>query len=125
MILYGNADSNAAWSRLLPADCPIGARRGELRLGEQAWQGEDLGAVFVWPREGTRTTLVGAFADSGLAGSRLLSTLAPFTSGIGYPDYALFSARVLQQGDGGVLAAGWFGPAWTLDASQPHAEPGR
>jgi hypothetical protein len=121
VILYGNADSNAAWSHVLPPQCPLSARRGELRLGEQRWTGEDLAAVFVWPRPGSSTALVGAFADSGVAGTRLLATLSPFRSGVGYPDYTVASSKVLQLGDGGVLAAGWFGPDWKLDPSQPHA----
>jgi len=121
VILYGNADTNAAWERVLPPACPVAARRGELRLGEHRWQGADLAAAFVWPRAGSPDALVGAFADSGVAGTRLLDTLAPFTSGVGYPDFVLFDARVLQLGDGGALAAGWFGPDWKLDDSQPHA----
>jgi len=35
-------------------------------------------------------------------------------SGVGYPDYALFSDAILAKGDAGVLAAGWFDHAWGL-----------
>jgi len=114
VVLYGNADSNAAWAATVPADCPLAARRGELRLGEQTWKGDDLGAVFVYSRTGRPGALVAGFADSGVAGTRLLDTLAPFTSGVGYPDFAIVDARVLQLGDGGVLAAGWFDATWGL-----------
>lgn len=121
VILYGNADTNTAWSWLLGEDGPIQVKRGSLKLGSREWKGEDLGAVFVrplrgeWPAKNGAGCLVGAFADTGVRGARLDYTLAPFTSGVGYPDYALFSSDVLAKGDGGVLAAGWFDFAWKLD----------
>ncbi len=114
VILYGNADTNAAWFAVLGSGCPIEAWRGSIWLGERAFTGLDLGAVFVWPRAGSTTALVGAFADSGPAGTRLLGTLVPFTSGVGYPDYVVFDSRALRLGDGGVLQAGWFDATWRL-----------
>lgn len=130
VILYGNADTNSAWTRLLGDDSPIQAKRGSLKLGDHEWKGDDLAAVFVRPRridaehKDASAFLVGAFADTGVRGARLGYTLAPFTSGVGYPDYALFNSDVLAKGDGGVLAAGWFDHAWKLDASAyVRAEP--
>jgi len=121
VILYGNADTNSAWTRLFGDDGPIQAKRGSLKLGDHEWKGDDLAAVFVRPRRidaqhtDARAFLVGAFADTGVRGARLGYELAPFTSGVGYPDYALFNSEVLSKGDGGVLAAGWFDHAWKLD----------
>lgn len=121
VILYGNADTNAAWAKLVDPSCPIAAKRGALKLGDREWKGDDLGAVFVFPRTVARKNsnsvrrLVGAFADTGVRGTRLGYTLAPFVSGVGYPDYALYSSDVLAKGDGGVLAAGWFDATWKLD----------
>ena len=115
VLLYGNRDTNAAWAELVPEDAPFDAARGKLRLGEQTFEGDSLGACVVLPRRDI-PGLVGLFADSGPRGSRLGFSLAPFTSGVGYPDYALFSADVLTKGDGGVLAAGWFDAAWRIQA---------
>lgn len=121
VILYGNADTNSAWSKLIDSSCPVRAKRGEIALGDREWNGDGLGGVFVWPRtierKGAKPVrhLVGVFADTGITGTRLGYGLAPFISGVGYPDYALFSTDVLAQGDGGVLAAGWFDHAWKLD----------
>ncbi|RMH03002.1 MAG: hypothetical protein D6702_07270 [Planctomycetota bacterium] len=112
LILYGNADTNLAWREVLPAGCPIEVERGRIRLGGEEWRGEDLAAVFVQPRRDDPYALVGAFAATGPAGARLGYTLAPFVSGVGYPDYAVFSAQVLAAGDGGVLAAGWWDRRW-------------
>lgn len=123
VILYGNADTNAAWKSMFGDRCPIQARRGSLKLGDREWKGGALGAVFVYPRNDLKDSqrghsLAGAFADTGVAGSRLGYTLAPFVSGVGYPDFALFSADVLAKGDGGVLAAGWFDYDWNLDGRE-------
>jgi dienelactone hydrolase len=136
-ILYGNEETNAAWPRLVDGACPIHARRGELVLGAQTFRGANLGAAFVRPlhefvherRDADGTTayvtrpdaeeddsLVGVFADSGVAGARAGFLLAPFISGVGYPDYTLFSSEIATKGDGGVLAAGWFAHDWTLAA---------
>lgn len=117
-ILYGNRDTNACWSRVVGDDGPIDARRGELRLGEKTWKGDDLGAVFVRPRLDDARALVGVFADTGVRGTRLGYALAPFVSGVGYPDYAVFSSTILRSGDGGVLAAGWFDRDWKHDPRQ-------
>jgi len=118
VILYGNRDTNVAWQQLISSDGPIDARRGSLRLGTRSWKGDDLGAVFVLPRADDGIGLVGAFADTGPRGSRLGYMLAPFVSGVGYPDYALFSPAILSSGDGGVLAAGWFDRNWAFDPKQ-------
>ncbi|MBK7876958.1 MAG: prolyl oligopeptidase family serine peptidase [Planctomycetes bacterium] len=133
VVLYGNADTNSAWTKVLGADTTIEARRGTLRVGERTWKGDDLAAVFVRPRvdkEGRTIALVGAFADTGVRGARLSYVLAPFASGVGYPDYAVFDANVLAKGDGGVLAAGFFDADWKLDPrafvrAAPDAKAGR
>jgi predicted esterase len=123
VILYGNADTNSAWSWLIGDDAPIQVKRGSLKLGEHEWKGDDLGAVFVRPsgidanHKDAPACLVGAFADTGVRGARLGYTLAPFVSGVGYPDYAVFNSEVLAKGDGGILAAGWFDYAWKLDGN--------
>lgn len=122
VILYGNRDTNAAWKTLVPEGGPFDARRGELRVGTRTWKGDDLGAVCVRPRADDASALVGMFADTGPRGSRLGYVLAPFVSGVGYPDYAAFSSAILRAGDGGVLAAGWFDRDWNFDAKQ-YAKP--
>ncbi|HJP03345.1 MAG TPA: prolyl oligopeptidase family serine peptidase [Planctomycetota bacterium] len=118
VILYGNADSNAAWAVLLPDACPVGARRGAISIGERRWEGDDLACLFVYPRRGDPGSLVGVFADSGVRGARLGYTFLTFVSGAGFPDLSLVSARVLSEGDGGVLAAGWFDRTWSWQGGE-------
>ncbi len=116
LVLYGNADTNAAWETVLPAACPLKARRGSIALGDREWKGDSLGAVFVQPRRDDAYCLVGAFASTGARGTRVGYGLLPFVSGVGYPDYAVFGEEVLRTGDGGVLAAGLFDGRWALQA---------
>jgi len=115
VILYGNADVNAAWTAALRPGCPLQARRGEIRLGDRAFKGEALGAVFLFPRPDS-PALAGAFASTGARGTRIGYGLLPFVSGVGYPDYAVYGEEFLRSGDGGVLAAGCFDQAWRLQA---------
>ncbi|MHC4134908.1 MAG: carboxylesterase family protein [Planctomycetota bacterium] len=114
VILYGFADGNQAFARVLSKRCPIQVQRGELTLGKRHYEGENLGAVFVYPRKDDPDALVGVFGHTGAAGARVGYTLLPFVSGVGYPDYALFSDAILAKGDEGVLAAGWFDHSWRL-----------
>jgi dienelactone hydrolase len=131
VILFGNRDTNAAWPELLDEHCPIEVRRGSIECGGQEWTGDSLAAVFVRPRRivsdpgstvppqlGGGGGLVAAFADTGVRGSRLGYVLLPFLSGVGYPDYAVYSAEILAKGDGGVLAAGWFAHDWSLPSAK-------
>ena len=118
VILYGNRDTNAAWEALLAEDCPVSVRDGLVELGSgegaRRFEGDDLACAFLRPRLGDPDALVGVFADAGTRATRLGSTLAPFVSGVGYPDYAVYGAEVLARGDGGVLEAGWFDARWEL-----------
>jgi len=115
-ILYGNADTNRAWS-LVPEDFPLRVQRGSVRLGAEVWKGEALGALAVGP---LGDALFAVLGSSGPEADRAAVTLAPFISGVGYPDYVVYGPEVLTQGDGGVRAAGSFDHAWQLP---PKAEP--
>jgi dienelactone hydrolase len=114
VILVGNADTNAAWDEVLASDAAVRAERGLIRVGADVHRGEDLAALAVMPRRGSDELLVGVVADSGPAGTRLHGITSPFTSGVGIPDFLVFDGRVLEEGDGGVLAAGFFDHRWRL-----------
>ena len=117
LILYGNADTNRAWAQVVPEDAPFDVRRDRVRLGEREWEGAELGLLVVYPRAGepaAEAALVACLAATGPEANLLATTLAPFVSGVGYPDYVVFDAEVLSAGDGGVRAAGFFDSAWAL-----------
>ncbi len=114
VILYGNRMINSAFAAVLPRDCPFDVTENKITLGKRAWTGAGLACAFVYPRRGEDQTLVGVFGATGIAGARLSYVLAPFVSGIGYPDYTVFDASVLTKGAEAVHAAGWFDFAWRL-----------
>jgi dienelactone hydrolase len=114
VILYGNADTNSAWPKLL-AGCPVEIRNGMARLGERRWTGGDLAAYFVRPRPGSAFASVGVVAWTGTAGWVAASPGQYFISGCGFPDLLFFSAETLRSGTQGVRALGWFGDDWSLE----------
>ena len=115
VILYGNADTNAAWAALL-GKSPVQVRRGAVTVEEQEIVGEELACLFIRPRPGSNRALVGAVAGSGLAGMRLTERLPYFLSGVAYPDWIVLGPDVRTDGTGGIRAAGFFGNDWSVDS---------
>jgi pimeloyl-ACP methyl ester carboxylesterase len=117
VILYGNADSNAAWKALL-ADSPVQVLGGRVRVGDREEKGDDLGCLFLRPRPHSDRAVVGVVAGSGAAGMRLTDRLPYFVSGVGYPDCLVLGPDVLTHGSRGVRVAGFFGPDWGVDSGE-------
>jgi len=114
VILYGNADTNAAWAKLLTGS-PVEVRDGAVRVGEKRYEGGGYAATFVRPRPGSDVASVGAVAWTGYAGWVAASPAQYFISGAGFPDLVVFSAEALKSGTAGVRAVGWFGNDWSLE----------
>jgi hypothetical protein len=114
VILYGNADTNGAWAKLL-AGSPVEVRNGRARVGEKTYPGKDLAAYFVRPRPGSDVASVGVVAWTGPAGWMAASPVQHFISGAGFPDLLLISAEALRSGTEGIRAIGWFGNDWSLE----------
>jgi dienelactone hydrolase len=114
VILYGNADTNAAWPKLL-AGCPVEVRNGWARAGEKRYPGPGFAACFVRPLPGSDVASVGVVAWSGREGWVAASPGQYFISGAGFPDLLLFSAETLRSGTDGVRAVGWFGNDWSIE----------
>ncbi len=114
VILYGNADTNAAWAKLL-AGSPVEVRNGWARAGDKRYNGADYAAYFVRPRPGSDIASVGVVAWSGKAGWMAASPGQYFISGAGYPDLLLHSVETLRSGTDGIRAVGWFGNDWSSE----------
>ena len=120
VILYGDAETNAAWKALL-ADCPIQVTRGRVQVGDRVLEGDDLAVLALYPRPaaaGSGRALVGVVAGTGPAGLRLTERLPYFVSGVAYPDWIVIGPEMLQSGSAGVRAAGFFNNDWQLDPGQ-------
>jgi pimeloyl-ACP methyl ester carboxylesterase len=117
VIVYGNADTNAAWQSLLGSS-PVQVRRGLVKVGERELKDEDLGCLFLQPRPGSDNACVGVIAGSGPAGMRLNDRLPYFVSGVGYPDLLVLGPETLTKGTAGLKCAGFFGSNWSVDTGE-------
>ncbi|HYE62674.1 MAG TPA: prolyl oligopeptidase family serine peptidase [Phycisphaerales bacterium] len=113
VLLYGNMETNAAWSRLLP-DSPIRVSREGIVVGNRDFAADDLVAMFIRPRADSDTAVVGVVAPTGIKGCRAADRIGYFGSGVGYPDWTVFSSDVFDKGLGGVKAAGFFTNDWQV-----------
>ena len=111
VVLYGNADTNSAWSSLMAAS-PVQIRRGLVTVGQDRLGGADSGCLLIRPRPNSDIALVGVVGGSGIAGMRLTDRLPYFVSGIDYPDILVLGPEVLTHGTAGIRTAGFFGPDW-------------
>lgn len=117
VVIYGNADENAAWS-LLPASCPFEVRQGLVRVGDVRLERDDLGLLFTYPLESGPVESVAVVCGSGATGMRLTEALPYFSSGASYPDWTVFDPAVLEQGPEAAIGAGFLGYDWSLDRGQ-------
>ena len=117
VVLYGNADTNAAWAGLLGGG-PIDVRNGRMRIGTRELTGSDLGAYIIRPRADSPTASVGIVAWTGPGGWVAASPGQYFVSGAGFPDLMVFSAEMLRTGTAGVRAIGWFGRDWGVESGE-------
>ncbi len=113
VIVYGNADSNAAWSALLH-DSPVQMRRDGVTVDQREVKGDDLAAFFVRPRPGSKLASVGVISGTGLAGMRLTDRAPYFVSGAAYPDCLIIGSDMLERGGEGIRCAGFFGNDWSV-----------
>lgn len=113
VILYGHADMNAAWARLL-ADSPVQVRRGEVRVGDRSVRRDDLSCLFLQPRPDSDRASVAVVAGTGLPGLRLMHRLPYFMAGTGYPDCLVIGSDALEVGTAGIVTAGFFGNDWSV-----------
>lgn len=117
VILYGNRDTNRAWRDLLGAS-PVQVARGKITVGSETRTGDNLMCLFLRPRPGSDTALVGAVTGTGMPGLRLTDRLPVFVSGVQYPDWVVADTSVLADTTKGIVGAGYFGNDWKLDAAQ-------
>jgi hypothetical protein len=117
VIVYGDAEANAAWPALL-GDSPVQVRRGLVRIGGRTTSGDDLACIFCRPRTGSDRASVGVVAWSGPAGLRLTEYLPYFISGVDYPDCLLLDAGAGARGMPRPIAAGFFGDDWGVESGE-------
>ena len=105
-VLYGNADTNRAWARLMKGS-PVVVHRDSVSVGNKTLTGDDLGVLLVRPRPGVGDCLVAALAPTGRAGAVRLVRTGLLSPGLAYPDWTVIGAK-------GLLGAGYFGNDWSV-----------
>lgn len=116
VILYGNASTNAAWKILLN-DAPVQVERNVIKTEKKKWEGDDLGAYFIWPMKGSPFTSVAVIGGTGLKGMNAANANQYFAGGSGFPDFMIFRLAMLFEGSKGIEAAGFFDNDWKWDES--------
>lgn len=114
VILYGNASNNSAWKKLL-SGCPVQVNRGSITAGNRIYEGDDLGAYFMWPRPDSETASVAVISGTGLTGMRATEANQYFAAGSGFPDFFVFSVDILKEGVKGIRCAGFYDNEWKID----------
>lgn len=113
VILYGNADTNTAWPKVLGANAIV-VKRGSAVVGGRAVSGDDLAVLFVAPRTDDSGSLVGVVAPTGAKGAQIATRLAYFVSGVAYPDWIVIGADSALLGNQGIRGAGFYGNDWKV-----------
>ncbi|WP_204743321.1 carboxylesterase family protein [Pseudocnuella soli] len=116
VILFGNKTTNRAWNQLLH-DSPIQMERNSIKAGGKTWQGDDLGAYFVWPIKASNIASVAVIGGTGVKGMNAANANQYFAGASGFPDFMIFSLDMVQQGAAGLKSAGFFDHNWKLDES--------
>lgn len=111
VIVYGNADTNSAYDRLLP-DAPVRVARGAVRIGDEVYE-DDLGLYLVYTRP-DGAGMVGVVGATTVPATRMLAASRYFISGVAAPDWIVFSVDTLTHGMEGVAASGFFTDDWRL-----------
>ena len=114
VIIFGNKNTNSAWKQVL-SDCPIQVERNKITAGNKVWNGDDLGAYFVWPLRTSIVASVGVISGSGVRGMKAANANQYFAGASGFPDFMVYSLNMLQSGVSGVKMAGFFDHNWNLD----------
>lgn len=125
-VLYGNAETNTAWSLMrqeafFRRQRTVGVENGLASLGRRPEAGDDLALVTVRPRPGDARSSLVVIGGAGPAGMRMTTRLRYFWAGIDYPDYLLYGPESLAPPEGAapaddVRAAGYFDIDWGVDS---------
>lgn len=114
IIIYGNAQTNAAWKILLSGS-PIQVERNKITMGDKSLTGDDLAAYFIYPIKNSSVTEVAVVGGTGLKGMKAANANQYFAGGSGFPDYMIFRLNMLKDGSKAVESAGFFDNDWKLD----------
>jgi len=113
VILYGNGDTNSAFSALL--DSEVSLKRNAFTYGGRSLDDSmNAGVFFIRPRRDSDIGCVAVIGGTNLVGMRLTERAPFFSSGAAYPDLLVLGIESLSDGTKGVRQAGYFGNDWKV-----------
>jgi pimeloyl-ACP methyl ester carboxylesterase len=115
VILYGNHDQNAAWSKVLGDALLVDVRNGAFIGPTSRHHGDDIMVMFVYPRADCDQGQVGVVAATGIKGMRAAMRTTVFSRASAIPDLVAFRAAMLTDGAASVIEAGFFGNDWSIE----------
>jgi len=110
-VLYGNADTNSAFARVLDLT-DIDLRRDFVRIGDKRLGGESLALLAVRPRKDSSIASVAIIGGTGLIGCRTTDFRSCFSSGAGYPRLDSSGCQQFAKGRRRFRGAGFLKPDW-------------
>lgn len=114
VVIYGNADNNLAWNKLLK-DCPIQVKDYGVNFNGKSLFGNQWGTYFIVPRKDSDVASVGVVAATGSKGMKASYMNHYLVNGTTFPDVLLFDDTVLTEGMPAVKCAGFFGNDWSVE----------
>lgn len=112
-IVYGNANTNRAYSKLVDDEIFL-TSKGFRYGGNELTNAKSVAAYFIRPRKGSSLTSVGVIGGTDIVGMRLCDRVPVFTSGAAFPDVIVYGPEALLDGAKGVRLAGFFGNDWKV-----------
>ncbi|MBC8064724.1 MAG: prolyl oligopeptidase family serine peptidase, partial [Chlorobia bacterium] len=112
-VLYGNADSNTAFSKLLDSEVVLAKGRfsyGANRIAVTS----GLASLFIRPLRGSDKSSVAVIGGTDIVGMRLCDRVPVFTSGSAFPDLIVYGPEALLEGSKGIRVTGYFGNDWKV-----------
>lgn len=114
VVLYGNAETNAAWPTLL-GDSPVQVRPGRVQVGARSFKGSDLSAIFIQPRRDSDVASVVVVSGTGPRGMRSTYFVPFFNSFVRYPDCQIARVDAENASRPENVAVGFFGLDWSVE----------
>lgn len=113
VILFGNAQTNSAWNKLLK-DSPIQVDNDKITIGNKVLKGNDYTCLMIRPRIDSNVASVGVISGTGLRGMQLANLAPYFDQYESFPDVVIYNSDILKSDSAGVKFTGYFGNDWSL-----------
>ncbi|AFN74828.1 alpha/beta hydrolase related protein [Melioribacter roseus P3M-2] len=117
VVLYGNAETNSAWNKLLK-DSPVNVEKGKIKIGDKIFYGKDLSCLMIRPRRDSDIASVAVLAGAGIKGMKLAELAQFYHPYLSFPDLVVYDSKIIESDDQGVRFIGYFGNDWSIEKGE-------